>query len=160
MFVHPFKSVTKLSCKFNDVLLNMIVNSRVIVHQQAINVALPPSLPIRLPKILSAGAKEVLEQDSNSFVDVTLQDVVQIASGHSSMIALTKQGEVYGRGLNRTGELALGDTNSQTEWTRVTGMPSAMEQVALRCSHSLFLSVEGKVFSCGSNTKGQLVSTT
>lgn len=54
---------------------------------------------INYSKIYSAGLNNPLSADSNveSFVDITLLDVVQVTSGESSVIALTKQGIVFGR---------------------------------------------------------------
>lgn len=86
----------------------------------------------------------------------TLSDVIQIDSGFTSMIALTRQGNVYGRGKNRHGELGLGDNNPRDTWTLIP-FPFKVKQVALKWDHSLFLTEEGHVYSCGANHYGQLV---
>lgn len=109
--------------------------------------------------ILSAGDKDVLSLPTNatSFIDISLDDVVQIESGGFSVVAVTKQGQVYGRGLNKHGELALGDTKTRDKWTIITSIPFKVKQVACKSAHSLFLTCEGKVYSCGANEYGQLV---
>lgn len=119
-----------------------------------------PNVQLIYSKILSAGSGAPLSAKSNvyKFVDITLSDVVQILAGDHSIIALTTQGLVYGRGNNTYGELALGDTKERKEWTKTNGFPSAVKQVAYGSNHALFLTVDGQVFSCGSNSFGQLVS--
>lgn len=109
--------------------------------------------------ILTAGSKDVLltQTDSTCFVDISLnQDAIQIDSGLENMIAITKQGNVYGRGKNVFGELGLGDNNMRNHWTPIL-FPCKMKQVSCKFTHSLFLSENGQVYSCGENNNGQLV---
>lgn len=90
-------------------------------------------------------------------IDVSLDDVIQIDSGDWSILALTKQGNVYGRGANLSGELSLGDIKVSESWTRIESIPFKMKQISIKNDHSLFLTWEGFVYSCGSNHCGQLV---
>lgn len=116
-------------------------------------------MDISYSNLLSAGANRPLSQiflDAR-FTDISLQNIVQIASGYNSILAVTKQGEVHGRGANTNGELALGDTKARSSWTKITGFPCAIKQVSLNCMHSLFLTEDGQVYSCGNNEDGQLV---
>lgn len=111
---------------------------------------------------LFAAGKEI----STSFIDISLcrntksflcrDDVIQIESGFCSMIAVTKQGNVYGRGKNLYGELALGDSKERNEWTQIP-IPAKVKQVSFKAFHSLFLTWDGQVYSCGHNGWGQLV---
>lgn len=85
-----------------------------------------------------------------------LNNIIQIESGFSSMIALTKQGNVYGRGGNECGELGFGDKKARDKWTQIP-IPFKVRQISLRCRHTLFLTENGQVHVCGSNALGQLV---
>lgn len=89
--------------------------------------------------------------------DITVSGVIQITSGLNSIIALRSSGIPIGRGTNQNGELALGDTNARWGWTAISGFPSAVKQIAYNFDHSLFLTVDGQVYSCGDNSCGQLV---
>lgn len=93
-----------------------------------------------------------LHQNTKVFLD----DVIQIESGENSMIALTKQGNVYGKGINQYGELALGDNNARLNWTQIP-FPFKVKQIACKYLHTLFLTENGCVYSCGANSYGQLV---
>lgn len=112
--------------------------------------------------ILAAGNNDVLSTKNNaaSFIDISLSldDIIQIESGDYSMVAVTKQGHVYGRGKNLYGELALGDIKERNVWTPITCIPSKVQQVSCKHLHSLFLTCNGQVYSCGLNGCGQLVS--
>lgn len=146
--------VTTLSYKIENDAISAIENCNINVRVNVISVTQPM---MSYSKILSAGSKMPLSANSNvsSFVDIILPNVLQIVSGATSMIALTTQGQVYGRGGNEDGELALGDATEN--WTKIEGFPNAIKQVALNHKHSLFLSYDGQVFSCGGNQFGQLV---
>lgn len=109
-------------------------------------------------QIVSAGYNAPLLAKHNvaSFVDINLKHVVQITSG-ICMIALTAKGEVYIKGTNQYFEVAK-DDYLLPKWTKLQQFPSAVKQIADSSSHSLFLTVDGQVFSCGLNGDGQLVS--
>lgn len=124
--------------------------------------------------IWAIGKKSVLSTKNNptSFIDISLcgndksflyrnakqfhDDIIQIESGEHSMIAVTRQGNVYGRGKNKYGELAFGDNHPRHSWTPIP-FPCKVKQIACKQFHSLFLTEEGQVYTCGSNTDGQLV---
>lgn len=148
--------VTKLSYEIDTSILSAIENCNVSVRMYEID---GMQLGCTYSKILSAGGKFPLSANTNvvAFVDITLPDVVQLVSGVNCMIALTKQGIAYGRGENAIGELAIGDTTKQEEWTKINVCSNAVTHVAYSCGHVLFLAGDGQVFSCGSNATGQLV---
>lgn len=109
--------------------------------------------------LFTAGSTEVLltQKHVSCFIDISLcHDVIQIDSGVLGMIALTKQGNVYGRGENGFGELGLGDINARHAWTHIP-FQSKVKQVSCKHFHTLFLTEEGQVYSCGLNDYGQLV---
>lgn len=90
-------------------------------------------------------------------VEIPLDDIIQIDSSDQNMIALTKQGNAYGKGSNETGQLALGDINERNVWTHIP-LPFKVKKVSCKSRHSLFLSCEGNVYSAGLNLSGQLVN--
>lgn len=52
------------------------------------------------------------------------KELVDVAVGHTHMIVLTKDGEIYGIGAGRNGQLGLGEEHAQggkpcTSWTKV-----------------------------------------
>lgn len=96
--------------------------------------------------------------DACNFVDISLNQVTNVVSGFNSMLALTLNGEVFGRGSNEYGELGLGDLNTREIWTRLTVFQNEVIQIALGAYHSLFLTADQVLFSCGGNGFGQLVS--
>ena len=108
--------------------------------------------------ILSAGDSDVLSEKENTanFIDISISNGIQIDSGEYSMIVLTRQGHVYGRGKNQYGELGMGDKKERNAWTQIP-IPYKVKQVSCKHTHSLFLTEEGHVYSCGRNICGQLV---
>lgn len=74
------------------------------------------------------------------------------------MIALTCDGNVYGRGTNKHGELSLQHKNMQPEWKHISFFASTIvSSVQCGYAHSLFLTESCKVYTCGRNDYGQLV---
>lgn len=114
---------------------------------------------VNYANIGATGYSLPLSTESNAVFqcNITLPDVVQIVSGETSLIALTKQGNVFGRGRNTYGELAIGDRLERQTWSQIDGFSCPVVQVAYNHRHALFLTVGGNVFSCGSNEHGQLV---
>ncbi|KAJ3407897.1 Regulator of chromosome condensation [Chytridiales sp. JEL 0842] len=85
------------------------------------------------------------------------QTVVEIAGGLHHTLFLTSRGELYGAGLNESGQLGIGDT--------VTTTPSPIkiqvDQVAsISCGrssdHSYLITVDGTLWTFGFNVYGQL----
>lgn len=145
--------VTVLSYSFTTDTVNAIEKCIVNIEMNRINAA---QAITGYSKILSAGYNEY-NSNNTKFIDVTLPDVAQIVSGQCSMIALTKQGCVYGRGQNEFGELVSSDHTMRTEWTEIEKFQDVVKQVAYNNNHALFLTEDGQVFSCGSNVFGSLV---
>lgn len=134
----------KILCSFDETL-------QLLVEQRA---------PVmKLLQCCAAGDGEAMciPKDVTVHTCVDIANITQITSGWYSMLGLTGQGQVFGRGANKYGELALGDFKAHSTWTKIYGFPSPIAQIAYNCSHSLFLTIDGQVFSCGNNVHGQLV---
>ena len=79
-----------------------------------------------------------------------------VSCGNSHCLMLDDDGSVWGLGSNQNMRLGLPQSNFYNSPTRVEGMP---EITAISCSpfaHSLFLDVNGAVWSCGVNSFGAL----
>lgn len=87
---------------------------------------------------------------------LNLKDIVQIESGYENVLLLTSDGLVYGQGPNEDGELGTNQFSKEERWKRIPNIPK-INQIALKNRHSLFLTQNGEVYSCGFNYFGQLV---
>lgn len=83
--------------------------------------------------------------------------ISRIAHGpyHHSLF-LTTDGQVYGYGSNRCGQLGMGDKVDRMVETRLPSLPSPITQISAGISYSLFLTTDGHVYGCGDNMVGQL----
>jgi len=100
-------------------------------------------------------------QDQASFVQIgglfpgiTVVDVA--AGGHFTLI-LDSLGEIYGTGLNTTGQLGV-LASPVTMLTKIGGQPAGVEvvQIGAGNGHALMLGSNGFAYAQGSNTEGQL----
>jgi len=96
--------------------------------------------------------------DTSPFNTLTIS---AIACGANHTIFLTNDGKVYGCGSNTSGQLGLGNTTTQPISTPTlldTTPFNTLTISAIACgqNHTIFLTNDGKVYSCGSNTSGQL----
>ncbi|XP_076633723.1 RCC1 and BTB domain-containing protein 1-like isoform X2 [Colletes latitarsis] len=92
-------------------------------------------------------------------VNYTLADkkIVSISCGHSSSIAVTNKGEVYGWGCNTAGELGIGNCINQTVPCKITQLSGiVITKVVCGYSHALALSNNGVLYTWGANSHGQL----
>jgi alpha-tubulin suppressor-like RCC1 family protein len=89
--------------------------------------------------------------------------IIAIAAGDYHSLFLRSDGKVYACGYNNAGQLGDGTTtNSSTPIAILTtniGTTYPITAIDAGDNHSLFLRSDGKVFSCGSNSNGQLGNT-
>jgi alpha-tubulin suppressor-like RCC1 family protein len=85
-----------------------------------------------------------------------LTGISQVAGGGSHSLFLLANGEAYGAGQNRYGELGDGTTTDRHTPVRVASGLTGISQVAGGGSHSLFLLANGEAYGAGSNYDGQL----
>ncbi|XP_050739123.1 RCC1 and BTB domain-containing protein 1-like isoform X1 [Eriocheir sinensis] len=85
------------------------------------------------------------------------RQVVDIACGQTSSMAVMDNGEVYGWGLNSSGQLGLGNNVNQHNPSRVTALQGVViTKIVCGYSHTLALSDEGSLWAWGANSYGQL----
>jgi alpha-tubulin suppressor-like RCC1 family protein len=84
--------------------------------------------------------------------------VLQVAAGGNHTMCLTEDGAVFGFGFNGAGRLGVGDRENRLVPTLLRGelANKSVLQVAAGNSHTIFVTADGLVFSCGLNHKGQL----
>ena len=98
----------------------------------------------------------------NEFIDQKPQktkffDVSIICGGSYSSIMQNKKEEIYTCGINRMGQLGLGHFNSPIiEPCIISNPPLYIKDICCGIAHSLFLDVEGNVYSTGDNEYGNL----
>jgi alpha-tubulin suppressor-like RCC1 family protein len=92
-----------------------------------------------------------------------LSNVSGIAAGEYYSLALTNDGKVYAWGYNGYGQLGLGNTTNQSSPVHVSSLSNVAGIAAntennssTGASHSLAFTNDGKVYSWGSNSTGQL----
>ena len=81
-------------------------------------------------------------------------DIIQISTGNSHMLALANDGRVYSRGDNEYGQ--LGDNNDRNIPTLVPKILNNIIQISASEYHSLALTNDGHVYSFGFNEFRQL----
>jgi len=93
------------------------------------------------------------------FASLADKDVVALSSGCSANHAffLSRTGEVFALGRNKTGQLGLGDTSVRDVPELVKALKGKGKFVQAACGrhHSLFLAEDGSVYAAGDNKSGQ-----
>jgi len=78
-------------------------------------------------------------------------------AGHWSTLVWDDEGTVFGRGYNQSGELGIGQERPTHRFVPIWSLIGQFI-VDVQCSiwHTVFLTRDGRVFTCGSNRFGQL----
>ena len=86
------------------------------------------------------------------------KSVLQAAAGSVHTTFVTADGSVFAFGHNHYGQLGVGDEENRLVPTLLRGdlENKSVLQVAAGAMHTIFVTADGLVFSCGSNSKGQL----
>ena len=92
-----------------------------------------------------------------SSLPVEPADCRQIVGGGGHTLMLDHDGRVHGTGWNHVGQLGLGHTEPVNVFTKLDlGHDQKIVSLAAGWDFSLLLTEDGDVYSCGSNTFGQL----
>uniref|UniRef100_A0A8D2JI69 Secretion regulating guanine nucleotide exchange factor n=1 Tax=Varanus komodoensis TaxID=61221 RepID=A0A8D2JI69_VARKO len=84
-------------------------------------------------------------------------NIKSIAGGGGHSVVLTETGELFLCGQNNDGQLGLGHTEDVMHFTLCTSLTGCpVMQVACGWDFTIILAENGQVFSCGSNSFGQL----
>lgn len=81
-------------------------------------------------------------------------DFVDIAAGHSHVLACSRSGDVYVWGLNRSGCLGIGDEESQ--FPMLLPLQARISKVFAGKDASAFVDTKGCLWACGCNAYGKL----
>lgn len=109
-------------------------------------------------KIFNSAAP-VLNNDEDNFTFVqklqkSYHPMVSVGINHT--LLLNSEGEVYSFGNGKYGKLGHGNEKNVNIPTKIQGITSKIKQAAAGYNHSLFLTEEGDVLSCGEGSGGQL----
>ena len=86
-------------------------------------------------------------------------EITEISGTNDHILAVTKDGHVYGCGSNYNSQLGFGTSfQSVPQFTEIrsTLQKYKIKSVSAGFSHSLFITEEGMVLACGTNNFGQL----
>ena len=82
--------------------------------------------------------------------------VISISAGGYHTMGVTNAGQLWGWGLNTSGQLGTGGTNSVSTPTQIGVLGGIWSQVSCGWLHTLALDTTGRLFAWGDNTYGQL----
>jgi alpha-tubulin suppressor-like RCC1 family protein len=89
--------------------------------------------------------------------DISNLTIASLSSGYRHTLFLTDDGKVYSCGLNDDGQLGLGNDISYNTPQFISSISNlTITAVSASADHSLFLTHDGRVYSCGGNSSGQL----
>lgn len=86
-------------------------------------------------------------------------EVRSVSGTKDHSFVVTKEGSVFGRGSNEYGQLGLGkEVKSVSSFTEISSLDGyRIREAYAGYHHSLFVTIEGKILSCGPNNFGQLL---
>jgi len=82
--------------------------------------------------------------------------IVDISCGKNHSVLIDSNGGIWVTGLNSNGQLGLGDTTNRSSYEQVNFGPYRFTNVACGDYHTVILSTNGVVGTCGLNSSGQL----
>ena len=111
--------------------------------------------------------KDHVIHDMEDYGDDDVGDAKEIVATSNHALILTARGLVFGVGLNSNGEIGTGNTDSLSEPVQINGLPShpcknnffkhlAIKQISCGSNFSAFLTVNGKLYTCGDGRYGRL----
>lgn len=102
--------------------------------------------------------EDCYEPKKCDFKNLNVNDIIKdISCGSEHSILLTEKGKVYVCGNNYNGQLGIGNNNNVYSFLNVNSLNNIkIIQIACGWNHSLILSDEGYVYSCGCNVSGEL----
>jgi hypothetical protein len=92
----------------------------------------------------------------NTFVKVPVSDVKQISGCATDVIVQKNNGEVWGWGVNAAGQLGVGDNLQRPLPVLVPTTSINVAKIFTGGSSIFLLDINGKIWSAGANTRGQL----
>ncbi|CEG36120.1 hect e3 ubiquitin [Plasmopara halstedii] len=87
------------------------------------------------------------------------KEIIQIGAGNEHTIALTVDGRVFTCGYNDNGQCGQGVTSRVAVWSEIheLGAINITQAHAYNgCEHTIFVTLDGQVVTCGYNYRGQL----
>ena len=106
--------------------------------------------------------KSNLANSDNSFIEVPSMKnirVDQVSAYDDHCLAVTKDGKIYAAGSNSEGKLGIAGIKECTDFLQITEL--ADQHVTFASAgfdHSLIITSQGKLYGCGKNDVGQLMS--
>ncbi len=102
------------------------------------------------------GLGDIINRYSPTLMSKAPNNTKYISTGLNHSLALTKNGTIYSWGGNELGQLGLGDYDDRYVPTLVQEAPTNIIQISSGNDHSLCLTNDGHMYSCGDNMAGQL----
>ncbi len=86
----------------------------------------------------------------------SLTGVIAVSAGVLHSLALKSDGTVWAWGYNANGQLGNGNNTTQSSPVQVTGITGTVTAIAAGDNHAVAMTSDGKVWTWGINTNGQL----
>ena len=86
----------------------------------------------------------------------SFSNILKISIGYFHSLIQNYEGEIFACGFNQYGQCGLGDFNRSQITPTLINVPSNIVQFVCGCHQSLFLDLEGNVYSVGDNGCGSL----
>ena len=96
--------------------------------------------------------------DSNILTKLNWTDgsIKQVACGSSHTFVVTNDNQLWACGMNRLGQLGLGDNQNRSTLTKLTWNDETIKHVACGSNYTFVLTEDNQLWACGHNQEGQL----